>query len=106
MMILRLHDDPVEHDYTRSFWGHALHGIKIYQQRVHVPWWKRPFVKPTYLTALKCSGFGSVQAMDILHVKMKSGRVARFEVRDVEYEYNPPDMFHIKCAVFLGYHGG
>ena len=78
------------HDYTRQYWGHALHDPKIEHDDEH--------------SYLRCLGHGPrVRAGDILLLKMQSGKIARFQIQEIEHYSNPADMFDVKRAVFDGY---
>ena len=94
----------VTHDYTTHRWGHALHDPKIEALPAQRSALERLLFKKAKTTyALKCLGHGRVSAGDFITIKMKSGNVAKFVVREIEHFYNPKDMFEIKRADFVGY---
>ena len=75
-----------EHDYTRMFWGHAVHfsgrpgpvvdGYESQYVSGHGPF----------------TGKRRVRSGDVLRLKSERG-VGRFPVLDVEYFRDPPDMW-------------
>lgn len=71
---------PKTHDYTVQGWGHSMSQFKPSDQD----------------DTLEAMGFGlDVQVGDLVLLRMKSGRIGRFEVLDIRYEDNPRDMFWV-----------
>ena len=105
MMLLRLHSDPVTHDYRKSFWGHALHGMKTVPVYSRPTFWQRlRGVKPEHISNdLTCQGHGDVREGDFILTLMASGKVAKWKAEEVERYRDPDDMFNLRRASFVEY---
>jgi hypothetical protein len=94
-------------DFTNWYWGHALHGMEL-RYEISKPtlieklFGKRP-VKYEYLT---CMGHSTPlpEKGDVLLVNLKGGKIGRYFIEEINYMYNPSDMFEIGKAYFDGYH--
>lgn len=93
------------HDYTWQGWGHAIHSPKMHVETVKQSWGDRLLGRPArelvYLSAL-IHGRNPTEG-DGLLLKMESGKVARFIIRDILWLINPRDMWKIKRADFDAY---
>ena len=107
MQLLRMHSNPVEHDYTKSYWGHALHNPKI-EHGVNKPsiWRWICGDRAEEYSYLTCLGHGSVREGDTGMLEMQSGKIARFVVIEIDNLMNPDDMFEIKRADFVEFKDG
>ena len=96
-----------EHDYTHSMWGHALHSPKMVEiTEPPISFWQKWFGQRVTRQILQALGHGNVEPEDTLLVRMASGRIARFVVKDIEYYSNPDDMFKLNRADFVDYIDG
>jgi hypothetical protein len=103
-MLTRIGNGPREHDYTQNMWGHALYNLKMVEvTESPTSLWQKWFGPRVTSRVLQCLGLGSVRAGDTLLLRMASGMVGRFVVREIEHFSNPDDMFEINRADFLDY---
>ena len=104
MMLLRLDDGPRDHDYTRNSWGHTLHNPHMKEEDEPLPgFWNKLLRRTQRINYLTCCGYGDVREGDTLRIRMESGKIARFIVREIEYFSDPRDMFNLKRADFVEY---
>lgn len=79
-------EDSKEFDYTKQFWGHALHGLDRFDQ-------KRKFSLTGHFCNVGVLFAPVPEAGDTLLIKFTNGKVGILRIHKIEFFRDPSDMF-------------